>query len=822
MTVSFRLVAARLSLLTLIALVGFGCDLGSPETTTAPVAKPVIQTISVDPLMEPSSPPTILPAYETAAERASVGKQDAADDYRWDHKEWFAITEPPAEGRFRPFGEWEEMSGVWTTYSNGMPGTPPVRRMFAEQTIGFIRHSDPPVKAYVIVNSASTQADFLKAVEQYGITAKEKESIIMVGMANQTIWHIDYGPFPLVDRKTGIVAFTDYNYYQPRMIDDAIPTRIGQDVYKSITTYRMPFGFEGGNIQADGNRICMTSTRALSNTGYNALKVRNLLRRWNACDETVIVKDITDDGTGHIDMFFKWSAEDEVIFGRYDDTITLDYDGDGKEETLPMPGKVAADYVNIFNNNQKRMDDNSKLMASLKASNGKPYTVHRIPMMTRFRDNYGNLPRTFINSTFTNGVNMYPSYTTKSCRDPKGATCMQDKECASKEFCAAGKCTPFNTGGAKEETVKGCDELVKCSPGQECVDDPMKIALVAKAQKAWEKAMPDWKHIGLRADTIGLWSGAIHCITRTIPKGKHVKAIEDATCIGGACACVDGGAKQTCTANDDCFGPKWMCDCRKCSGFCPNGGKCTDDADCSIDNKTVVDGSCKIDPGQSCYGKGSGDNCKGLSWEGTCNNKLINYCSKSGESKSVKCAPSGCCGWSDSDASYTCLGSKKCGSCVKECDKAGDKGCSALGTHTWECIDDGGCLKRKWEHCGTGNNCDESGAKVQCVGGGSIDDPEKHCKDIPKPDAGGTDTQADAGGGDAGHKGDAKKPGDDSDSGTVNPDAQQDAGKPVPTPTPQPDDSCTANPTSGGPVGTLPALLLALLGMLAWRRRSEA
>ena len=813
MKASFCSGMARFALIATLTVVMIGCGFGVTSVPSAPEATPIVQTITVDKHVEPHGVPHILPAYETAAERASVGKRDAADDYRWDHKEWFAVTEPPEAGRFRPFGEWEDMSAVWTTYSNGMPGTAAVRRMFAEQTIGFLRHSDPPLKAYVIVSSANTQADFLKAVDQYGITADEKKNIVMVGLANQTIWHIDYGPFPLVDRKTGLVAFTDYNYYQPRQIDDAIPTRIATEVYQNLTTYRMPFAFEGGNIQADGNRLCATTNRALSNTGYSALKVRSLLRKWNACDETIIVKDITDDGTGHIDMFFKWTAEDAVLFGRYDDTITLDYDGDGQEETLPLPGKVASDYVTTFNNNQQRMNDNAKLFEGLTASNGKPFTVKRLVMMTRLRDDYGNLPRTFINSTFTNGVNMYPSYTTKSCRDPAGAKCMVDTDCPQ-GFCAAGKCTPTTKTAL---TAVGCDEIVKCTGGQECVDDPMKIALVAMAQKEWEASMPEWKHVGLRADTIALWSGAIHCITRTIPKGTHAKAIDDGQCIGGKCACVDGGTKQTCSQSADCVGPKWLCDCRMCTGSCPTGSKCTDDADCSVDGTTVVDGSCQFDDGQSCYGKGTGNACGTLAWEGTCDDKLINYCSKSGEPKSVKCAGTGCCGWSDSESSYTCLSSTQCNQCVPEC-KADEKGCSALGTHLWECVDDNGCLKRKWTHCGADKSCEGSGATAVCAGGSSVEDPEKLCVAGPDEDAGTTEADG-QGGTDGGGTGADSTAG--TDAGPVNGDVTQDAGTANPVAPPPKDDGCTASNHTPGPMGALAALLLAALGLIAWRRRSE-
>ena len=100
-------------------------------------------------------PQVILPAFETAAERLDPAKSDAADNYRVAHKGWYAQTEGLKSGEYRPFGEWEEMQAVWTTYTNGMPSSKAVRRMFAEQTINFIRYSTPKVKANVIVSNGS-------------------------------------------------------------------------------------------------------------------------------------------------------------------------------------------------------------------------------------------------------------------------------------------------------------------------------------------------------------------------------------------------------------------------------------------------------------------------------------------------------------------------------------------------------------------------------------------------------------------------------------------------------------------------------------------
>lgn len=545
-----------------------------------------------------------LPAWETAAERAMRGKLDANDDYRKAHKEWYAQTRPPAKGQFRPFSEWEPMAEVWTTYTDGMMSDAPVRRMFAEQTIAFIRHGKPPVKANVIVGSTAAKNDFLKALDSNGITASEKAWVVMVTLPHNTIWHIDYSGFPIIEKKTGRVAFADWVYYPARTLDDAVPTRLANGFYNA-TVYRVPIEFEGGNIQTDGVNTCATTNRSLENTGFSALKVGNLLSRYVGCTKTLVVKDITDDGTGHIDMFFKWIAVDEVMIGRYENTLTLDYNGDGKTEVLPLPGSVAADYAQTFALNRQRMDDNAALFSCLKSAKGTPFKVHRLPMMTRFKDSYGDLPRTFINSTFSNKVNVYPSYSEKSCRNAGGALCMKDADCAVGQHCAAARCT-------QGPVAQGCDELLSCPSGLQCAVDPMKVALRDLAQKQWQAAMPDWKHVGLRADTITLWSGAIHCITRNIPLGKVEKIIPDGNCSGGVCSGPGGGTVQACSASTQCTGPKWDCDCNICQGKCAGGQACSDDADCSLDGKTVVDGACVFDAAQACYtGQVASNSCAG-------------------------------------------------------------------------------------------------------------------------------------------------------------------------------------------------------------------
>ena len=701
----------------------------------------------------------ILPAFETAAERATRGKFDSNDDFRIKNAAWYAQTRPPAAGQFRPFGEWEPMAAVWTTYSNGMVSTKAVRRMYAEQTIAFVRHSKPAVLAKVIVAGDYAGADFLKALDQYGITAAEKKLVQLVTLPHDTIWLIDYSGFPLIHKTKGTIAFADWVYYKPRVLDDAVPTRLANSFYKA-TVYRTPFPFEGGNIQADGVGMCATTVRALQNTGYSALKVRNVLKSYAACDKTLIVKDITDDGTGHIDMFFKWVDTDTVLLGRYEDSITLDYNGDGQVETLPMPGKVAADYSKTFALNKQRMDDDAALFGCIKSAKGTPFKVHRLAMMTRFKDDYGDLPRTFINSTFTNGVNVYPSYTTSSCRNPQGKVCMQDSQCAAGQHCAAARCT---TG----PVARGCDELVGCDAGESCTVDPLKVALTKLAQSQWQKAMPKWKHVGLRADTIGLWSGAIHCITRTIPVGPVNKVIADGTCAGGKCGGVSGGTVQACSASAQCSGPKWDCDCNICMGKCANGKACGDDADCSTDGSTVAKGSCVVNPSQQCYvGSVTSNSCAGKCGgysEGApcqcdvdcgkyndCCGDYAELCDTGSSGLQVQCDPDGGAtpdaGASDAGCQPQCQGKvcgpNGCGGSCGDC-QAGSK-CDA-GACVGSVVDagkpptdsgatlDAGCQPQcQGKVCGA-NGC--GGSCGQCGGGASCDGAGQ-CVGAPPVDAG--------------------------------------------------------------------------------------
>ena len=464
-----------------------------------------------------------LPAYETEWEKKRLNKGDEAS-FKALHPEWFQITIPPQKSSFRAMREWEPMESVMLSIADYTSSSDATSWTLADIVTG----AWPVGKVYLVYESSSAKSSFTSMLQQNGVPANEigpGKSIEFVQMQNDAIWIMDFGPFPLVDDDQGSVAFLDWKYYPSRYHDDAVPTRLGE--LWGITTYRQDFSFEGGNFQADGYGTCYTTERALENTGVSTSALAVQLEAYLSCTQLVVLKDIHDDGTGHIDMFFKLIAKDEAILGSF---------------------TSSQDYTSMVD-----MNENQDILESVDIPGGGSMTVHRMP----HPNHYGNTPRTYLNSTLFNQRNLWPNYSI-------------DKD------------------------------------------------IEADAVAVWESAMPTYTHVAINSDQISLASGAIHCVTRTVPAKAHIKWVSDGNCVGGACSAPQGGYTGSCDASGDCFGPQWMSLC-------------------------VASGDCE-------------DPCEGVTYEGCCEGQTVVWC-ENGELKSVNCDQSDAgpsCGWSASDGWYWC------------------------------------------------------------------------------------------------------------------------------------------------------------------------
>ena len=584
--------------------------------------------------------PAFLPAHKLPWEYRVPGKADANTDFRKMHPQWYAITTPPAV-EVRPMKEWEPMDTIVITYSNYLPGDDPVATTMADIVLGSL----PAGNVWVIVDSDGAKADLVERIKQQGVTDMDiKQKVTFFPIVNDAIWMIDYGPFPVVSKDQQTVAFADWRYYHPRTLDDAIPTRLGNMV--GATTYRSPFDFEGGNFQADGDEYCYFGERTYYYTGMNFADIEKINKDYFGCQKSVVLKEITDDGTGHIDMFFKLGAKDVAFMGEY--TVVED----------------AA--------NKQRMDDNAALLESLEYSDGSPgITVYRIPMPNK----YQTVPRTFINSTLyasadgSYKVNLWPMYTV-------------DKE------------------------------------------------LEAEALAVWQEGLPDWDHVGVISDQISLYSGAVHCVTRTIPALPLAKFVEDGECVNSVCQGGVDGYGGACISQiedtPDCWGPSWECLCNYCEaagctvpkscgdGQCVQGEDCFNcPEDCACPNGTVCNAlsgectsntcgngicdesencvtcakDCACPDGEVCsFGICTANPCDGITYDGCCDGNLLAYCD-GGDLLVEDCGADGC-GWVKDNNWYACAGDggDPTGAMPQDChDYDYPPGCSGK-----ECGDNGG------------------------------------------------------------------------------------------------------------------------------------
>jgi len=499
---------------------------------TEPTAPP-------DAEVEYTGPVNKLPAYPLPGERYGAAKGDAFDDYRFANPELYAITEAPKLSSWRHMREWEPMQSMLLTATGWPASDPNMKQMYTEIVAG----AASVAKVWIIYEAAAVKSSLTTAFSSAGIDMGQIE---WFKMPNESIWHIDYGPLPIIDTAKNTVGFVDFVYYHARPEDDAISTRLGEKL--GVTTYRYENSYEGGNFQGDGQEHCYTTQRGLQYSGLTMSKFLKGHEDYMNCTNTHILKDITNDGTGHIDMFFKLYDKKGVVLGYYKDEI--------------------GDAVN-----QKRMDDNEDLLKAITFAGGGQMKVHRIPMpgFGYEKVNGGelkqvNTPFTFVNSTLINKVNLWPIFSFPQFKE-------------------------YET----------------------------------EALGIWKEALPDYEHVGIISDDVSLASGAIHCITRTIPDLPLEKTIPDGTCSGGKCKPPAGftalGMTEECSDNNICFGPAWLCTCNDC------------DSACKAPEETP-------------------DGCGDVTYEGCCDGDELSYCEGNKITK-INCG-AGTCGWDTANAFYNC------------------------------------------------------------------------------------------------------------------------------------------------------------------------
>ena len=565
-------------------------------------------------------------------------KADSYDDYRYFNPQRYAITVPPAIEGFRPMVEWEPMQSIVMV----VPGDFTPYQNIIDTFVGVARWSVLATDVWILTDGTSAEKAILAGLRSAGVEEDVIESKVKVLMADvDSVWTVDFGPLPLVDPATQTMAFADFRYEHTRVRDDGVPTFLARQLpalglADEAIVYRMPLTTEGGTFQSTSDGICFTGSRQLVymscyagdcdiNIEYLPLdqlqthpfanEMRGVVQQYAGCKDLIITHSVTDDGTGHIDMYLKIVDDQTVAMGAY-----------------PEPFANESQKIN-----GARMDGNAAFIEAYVKPDGTSFTAPRIEMPGHRSSSRGDVPFTYINSVFVNGgdgvkLNIWPAY-----------------------------------------------EFQEWEPSR------------TRTQAKWQELMPDWDHIWVDSTQLAFFDGAIHCVTRTIPKLPPGVWVGDGQCSGDSCQAPEGAYDGLCRPNsleeDICFGPAWECTCNYCETGCG-------------------------------YEPGGGTPCGDINYEGCCSGTTLRWC-EGGGLDFAQCEDS--CGWDADSGFYNCgfQGAEPSGQFPLSCD-----GCTP-DCASKACGDDG-C----GGSCGTcvaGTACDGSQCIAACQS--TCEASERGCKD---------------------------------------------------------------------------------------------
>jgi agmatine/peptidylarginine deiminase len=564
--------------------------------------------------------PSLPLAYRQAPRLRALG--DEFDEVRADAPQNYAITKPPARiATVRPMVEWEPMKALVLAFPGYAAEYAATSKTFVDIALSAVDHG----QVWIIVDTAQAENFLKNKLAQRGLSALRMQADVkFVRQQIDAYWLIDSGPLPLVDVASGTWAVGDFRYYHERALDDSIPTvfarnglRFGELV--KPTTYRMPLSTEGGTFQATTEGVCFTSSRQIYNMSCEAgncresilglslvalqehqytVEMETVLRTYAGCKDLVVTHSITDDGTGHIDMYLKVLDDDRILMGDY----RRPYQNDYQEE------------------NGRLLDDNAAFLEAYLRPNGETFEVHRMPMPGHrlIEDFFGEyeVPFTYLNSTFFNGVNLWPAYNFPEWEESRN-----------------------------------------------------------EAQAIWEQLLPDVVHVWIDAEELSYQSGAIHCVTRTIPDLPAGQWVDDGACEEGVCVPVEGetaesGYDGVCSVDASggnlCWGPDWLCGCNDCR-------------ECPVEVPEI--------------------GCNGVSWRGCCEDGDVLYC-ENAILKRLPCGGLGC-GWDAAQGYYGC----------------GLEGADPSGQTAQICVCEPQCEGRSCGADGCGGSCGACDEAAICVEG---------------------------------------------------------------------------------------------------------
>lgn len=290
------------------------------------------------------------------------------------------ITTPPS-GDLRTMAEWEEIQGLFITWTS-----------FPSILSQIVQAARTQTKVYIHCNDSNQVKTYLNG---QGIPLS---NIRYLQVGFNSIWMRDYGGNTIYKNDVDSMLMVDWIYNRPRPLDDAIPeydaAALNVPFYQ---TYAAPADLvnTGGNFMVDGFGTAFASKLILEEnepgnpynvSAKNEAQIDQIMGDFMGIDRYIKMETLPYDGIHHIDMHMKLLDEETLLFSQYPTGIS-----DGPQ--------IEANLLYVLNNYNSMF--------------GTPYKIVRIPVPPSTNNQWpsnGGSYRTYTNSVFVNNTLIFPSY----------------------------------------------------------------------------------------------------------------------------------------------------------------------------------------------------------------------------------------------------------------------------------------------------------------------------------------------------------------------------------------------------------------------------
>lgn len=216
-----------------------------------------------------------------------------------EHPEWFVLTHPPDEpGALLP--GFREAGAFLFPPSSGATYISLMKRVTADAPV-FIMHEGQEGKAT------------LEAALLAGEIELPEGAFIDIGQLDTELLG-DWGPF-FAGNPDGFHV-VDPRYLPNRPWDDAAGSRLAQAWGTCV--FRPPLLLTRGLVEADGNGLCVVTSKVYSLTPYmTSEEIDFALRTYLGCQQAVVVQALQGDSDGRVDTFFRFTGQNSALVGQY-------------------------------------------------------------------------------------------------------------------------------------------------------------------------------------------------------------------------------------------------------------------------------------------------------------------------------------------------------------------------------------------------------------------------------------------------------------------------------------------------------------------------